>query len=160
MRKTFVILLSFIACSASAQISFNSGSVRLDRDLNTINASASANFGDFIVDLIGSYNVSENKIEYMKGQLEMAPAEIYLALELSDLSHLPIDNVLRIHERNKSKGWGYTAKEVGIKPGSPEFHRLKDNAVSKKNKGHEKGEGHGKNQGNGKNKEKKQNKRN
>jgi hypothetical protein len=139
MKNILLILISFIVYSASAQVSFNTGNVQLDTDLNTINASASANFGSFKGDLIVSYNVSEKKIDYMKVSLNMAPGEIYFALEIAKLSKTPIDEVITIYKNNKSKGWGYIAKEAGIKPGSSEFHQLKNNANSKKNKGKGKG---------------------
>lgn len=147
MRKLLLVILSFIVYSASAQISFNTGSVQFDSDLNTIDARASVNFKSFKGDLMVSYNVSEKKIEYMKGSLNMTPGEIYLALEISKLSKKPIDEVITIYERNKSKGWGYIAKEAGIKPGSSEFHQLKNNARAKKNKGNGKSKGQGKAKG-------------
>ncbi|GAB7089348.1 hypothetical protein [Marinifilum fragile] len=150
MKKLLLILLPFIVFSASAQISFNTGNVQFDTDLNTINANASVDFGAFKGKLLVSYDISEKKIEFMKGSVNMAPGEIYLALEISKLSKTPIDRVITIYERNKSKGWGYIAKEAGIKPGSPEFHQLKNNASSKKNKAKHKGNGKGKSKGKGK----------
>lgn len=36
--------------------------------------------------------------------------------------------------KNKSKGWGLTAKEMGIKPGSPEFKALKQKSREKSKK--------------------------
>lgn len=82
----------------------------------------------------------------------MAPGEIYLALEISKLSKIPIDEVIIIYKKNKSKGWGYIAKEAGIKPGSAEFHQLKNNTNSQKNKSKNKGKGNRKGQGNSKKK--------
>jgi len=144
MRKIVLILLSLIAYSGTAQISFNTGSVHLDSDLNIINTSASADFGSFKADMGVSFNVSERKIEYMRMSLNMAPGEIYFALEISRLSKTPIDTVITVYKKSKGKGWGYIAKEAGIKPGSSEFHQLKNNASSKKNKGQNKGKGQGK----------------
>ena len=65
----------------------------------------------------------------------MEPAEIYFALELSKLSSRSIDQVVEIYEVNKDKGWGFIAKELGIKPGSPEFHSLKEQTKNKGAKG-------------------------
>ncbi|PTB94077.1 hypothetical protein C9994_12430 [Marivirga lumbricoides] len=134
IKKILFVLLSLVVYSASAQIDFNTGNAQLDSDLNTINANASANFGSFKADLSVNYNVSEKKIDYMRGSLNMAAGEIYISLEISKLSKTPIDDVLVIYTNNKSRGWGYIAKQAGIKPGSPEFHQLKNNARSKKNK--------------------------
>jgi hypothetical protein len=71
----------------------------------------------------------------MHGSLNMGPGDIYMALELSKIGRVTLDNVLSIYKTNKSKGWGFIAKEVGIKPGSAEFHQLKNNASSNKDKG-------------------------
>lgn len=148
MKQLLLFFISFIAFSATAQIAFNTGSIQLDSDLNEINLSASTNFESFKGDLAISYDISEKKIEFMRGSLNMVPGEIYLALEISKLSGTPLDEVNTIYQKNKSKGWGYIAKEAGIKPGSSEFHQLKNNASSKKNKSKNKNNGQ-------KNKEKK-----
>jgi len=75
-----------------------------------------------------SYNVTERKIDFMKVNLDMAPGEIYLALEMSKIAKISLDDVLSIHKSHKSKGWGYIGKQAGIKPGSAEFHQLKNSA--------------------------------
>lgn len=150
MKKLVFIFLSFIVYSASAQVAFNTGSVQLDSDLNTINARASADFGAFKGDLSAAYNVSEKKIEYMSASLNMAPGEIYITLEISKVSKTPIDKVITIYEKHKGKGWGHIAKKAGIKPGSAEFHQLKNNASAKTNKGQSPGKSNGKSNGKGK----------
>ena len=65
----------------------------------------------------------------------MEPAEIYLSLELSKISGQSIDQVVEIYKVDKDKGWGFIAKQLGIKPGSPEFHNLKENTKNKSTKG-------------------------
>ena len=135
MRNLFFLILVFGFHSAVAQISFRTGNSQLDLDLNVINAHASADFGAFKADMNVSYNVAEKKIDYMSGSLHMAPGEIYLALEISKIASVPLDHVLSAYRTNKSKGWGYIARQAGIKPGSAEFHQLKNNADAKKAKG-------------------------
>lgn len=135
MRNLFLLVLAFGFYSASAQISFNSGNSQLDADLNVINSRASADFGSFKADMKLSYNVTEKNFNYMSGSLQMAPGEIYLALEISKIANVQLDEVLSIYEAHKSKGWGFIAKQAGIKAGSADFHQLKNNASSKKEKG-------------------------
>ncbi|TDQ22786.1 hypothetical protein [Tenacibaculum caenipelagi] len=147
MKNLLIILLLFFTYSVSAQISFNTGSVQLDSDLNIINADANLNFGAFKTNLSVSYNVSEKKIGYMRGTLGMKAGEIYLALEICKLSRKPVDDVIVIYKTHKNKGWGYIAKQAGIKPGSAAFHQLKNNANSKKNKSKGKGQSNGKGKG-------------
>ena len=144
MRTLLIFLLSIFTYTASAQIAFNTGSNQLDADLNSINVDADLNFGAFRTQLSVSYNVTEKKIQYMKGSLGMKSGEIYLALEISKLSRRSIDDIIVIYKKHKGKGWGYIAKQAGIKPGSAEFHQLKNNASSKKNKGKGRGKGKGK----------------
>lgn len=147
MRELILIFLAFIVHSASAQIAFKTGNTQLDSDLKVINANASADYGAFKADMKLTYNVTERKIEYMKADLGMAPGEIYLALEISKIAKIPEDNVLSIYKTDKSKGWGYIAKQAGIKPGSDEFHQLKNGARSKKEKGAGKKQSQGKGKG-------------
>lgn len=147
MRKIIILLLALLPLISSAQISFNTGNVQFDSDLNTINANANLDFGAFQTDLSIGYNVPEKKIEHMRGTLNMAPGEIYLALEISKISNCSVDIVIDDYKKHKSKGWGYIAKEAGIKPGSSKFHQLKNHSHNKKNKG--KGHKHSKNHGKG-----------
>ena len=140
MRKPVIfVFLLFLAVISNAQISFNTGNVEFDTDLNKINVNANLDFGAFKTDLNLSYNISEKKIDYLSVSVKMEPAEIYLALELSKISGKPVDDVVEIYKVHKNKGWGYIAKQLGIKPGSPEFHKLKENTKNKGSKGKNKG---------------------
>lgn len=155
MKHLLFVLLSLVVFSASAQVSFKTGSTQLDADLNSINATASVNFGFFKDDLSHSHHASAKKIDYMHGSLNMAPGEIYLAFEISILSRKPIDEVITIYSNNKDKGWGYIAKQAGIKPGSAAFHQMKNNArgnqsSARGNNGRGNGNSNGKGKGKGK----------
>ena len=140
MKKPVIfVFLLFLAVISNAQISFNTGNVEFDTDLNKINVNAKLDFGAFKTELNLSYNISEKKIDYLSVSVKMEPAEIYLALELSKISGKPVDDVVEIYKVHKNKGWGYIAKQLGIKPGSPEFHKLKENTKNKGSKGKNKG---------------------
>jgi hypothetical protein len=142
MKKAAILILTVIFTGVSnAQVIFNTGSADLDADLGKINADASLDFGAFKTDLAISYGVSEKKIDYLSISVKMEPAEIYLALELSELSGKSIDHVIEVYQVNRTKGWGVIARELGIKPGSPEFHNLKNNAKNKDFKGSGKNKG-------------------
>ena len=136
MRKAVILLLMLLfTIISNAQVFFNTGSAEFDADLGKINADANLDFGAFKTNLALSYDIAENKIDYLSISVKMEPAEIYLALELSKLSGRSIDQVVEIYEVNRDKGWGFIAKELGIKPGSPEFHNLKENTKNKGAKG-------------------------
>jgi hypothetical protein len=137
----------FFTTFSYGQIAFNTGNTELDADLNSINASAELNIGSFKAELSTSYDVSTGEIDKLFS-LNMEPGEVYLSLELSKLGGKPLDEVADCYKSNKSKGWGYIAKEMGIKPGSPEFHALKGNSKNKKNKGNSGNNGNGNGKGN------------
>ena len=71
----------------------------------------------------------------------MKAGDIYMVLEIGKLTNKPPDEVVKVYQANKKKGWGAIAKELGIKPGSPEFHALKGDADSKAKKSKEKQKG-------------------
>ena len=128
---------------------YNTGDDELNKSLLTIDADAKLDFGAFKVDLSVSYDITEKKIEYLSVDIEMSAGDIYLSLELAKVTEKSIDQVVEVYQTNKTKGWGVIAKELGIKPGSPEFHALKGKAKNKGSKGKgkekEKGKGKGKN---------------
>lgn len=77
-------------------------------------------------------------------------AAAYLVFKLGEMSGKPVSEVVKKSKSGKAKGWGNLAKSLGIKPGSTEFHALKqrhdlyagDDEV--KGKGKDKGKGKGK----------------
>lgn len=153
MKKlSFLLIAVAIFSTTFAQTAFRSGSAQLDIDLNRINTSAKRDYGKFRTDIRLTYRTSDKKINYMRNTVKMQPADIYFAFEISRISRRPIDNVISVYRKHKSKGWGYMAKQMGIKPGSAQFHALKGNASGKahKNKGNKGNNGNGK--GNSKNK--------
>ena len=136
MKKVFILhSILFLSVISNAQVPFNTGNAELDADLSKINANAKLDFGTFKTDLKLSYNISDKKIDYLSISVKMEPAEIYLSLELSKLSGRSVDEVVEIYKVHKDKGWGYIAKQLGIKPGSAEFHKLKENTKNKEAKG-------------------------
>ena len=138
------LLLAFVVVQAMAQ--YNTGDTELNRTLVTIDADASVNFGAFRADLSGRYNVTDNKIDYLSVNVGMSAGDIYMTLEIARITSKTVDQVVTVYKKNRGKGWGVIAKELGIKPGSPEFHALKGNAKMKGNKA-----SHGNNgKGNGK----------
>lgn len=136
MEKLLIVLcLLFSSVISNAQISINTGNSEMDADLSKINVNAKLDFGAFKTNLNLTYNISEKKIDYLSISVKMEPAEIYLALELTKLSGKSIDDVVEIYKVHKEKGWEYIAKQIGIKPGSPEFHKLKENIKNRGSKG-------------------------
>ena len=141
--------IALMCCSQLVIAQYNSGDDELNNSLLTIDADAKLDFGAFKVDLSVSYDITEKKIEYLSVDIEMSAGDIYMSLELAKITEKSIDQVVEVYQANKAKGWGVIAKELGIKPGSPEFHALKEKAKDKGSK--EKGKGKGKGKEKGKN---------
>lgn len=156
MRILIFLFLLGITFYSQAQI--KSGSFQIDGDLNHINVSANANFEKFRTDLSLGYSISEDRINYYHAELNMEPADIYFSLELSRVAHRPVEEVIRVYKVKRANGWGEIARELGIKPGSAEFHALKNKVNhksakykgSKNNKIKKENNGHGKSHGKGK----------
>ncbi|MDX1701966.1 MAG: hypothetical protein R3250_15170, partial [Melioribacteraceae bacterium] len=51
---------------------------------------------------------------------------------LSSATDRPVSEVVELY--SEKKGWGAVAKELGIKPGSEEFHELKANTMKETGK--------------------------
>lgn len=133
MKKLLLLSLGILMGISFAQIDFKLGSAELNTDLNKINADAKLNIGGFKTDIKVGYNISDKTWDGMV-KVGMKPAEIYLACEIGKIANKPVDQVVESYKRNKGKGWGVIAKEMGIKPGSPAFHQLKGNCKNKKDK--------------------------
>jgi len=58
------------------------------------------------------------------------PEDVFMILQLSQMSHKPPEVVLEIYRHDHGKAWGALARELGIKPGSREFHALKRGELS------------------------------
>lgn len=152
---TSLFFIAFLVLNAqNFSISAKSGDVELDASLNDINIKAKTDLKIFKKDLAVEFNIGEPKIDKMIVDLKISPADVYMVLQVASLTKKEPDMVLNSFTANKDKGWGVIAKEMGIKPGSPEFHELKGKAKNKKDKGgkgkdkggeeHGNGKGHGK----------------
>ncbi len=97
-------------------------------DLNSlmqrVNAQAQVNINSYNQTLSVQFGVSTPRVEAIV-RASNQPADAFMILHLSQMSRVPPEQVLQTYQRNRSKGWGVMAKELGIKPGSPEFHALK-----------------------------------
>lgn len=156
LTASLISLCTFIQAQ-NFSLSAKSGDVELDASLNDINTKAKVDMPLFKKDLSIEFNIGQNKIDNMLA-MQLSPADVYMSLQVADLIKKDPEVVVESYKVNKTKGWGAIAKDMGIKPGSAEFHALKGKAKNKKDKsgkskGKEKG-GNGKGNGKGKGKNK------
>jgi len=74
------------------------------------------------------------------------PGDAYMCFRVGQVASKPVEVVTNEYQTNKGKGWGVIAKNLGIKPGSKEFHELKKGNFN----GDDSGSGQGKGKGKGK----------
>lgn len=126
--------------------------------LGSMNVQAEANLAGFRVQLSARFGVPEAKVDTIIKSCDK-PADAYMVLRTSEVAKQPPERVLTEYKANKGQGWGVIAKNLGIKPGSPEFHALKRGETlgggggggGGGGEGHP-GNGHGNGHGRGKNK--------
>ncbi len=125
----------------------------LNAFIQKLNVQAKTDIGKYTVQLGAQFGVSEPQVTALIKKTD-SPADAFMILQLGQMAKKDPDTVLRTYQGNKSKGWGAIAHELGIKPGSPEFHALKRGDFSLTGQpgggaGHGQGHGHGGGHGRG-----------
>ena len=129
LQRLLPLALALAAPVASAQYAYryapSTGDATLDAVLQTINALYNDE-PDYYVDQIVYETRAQPVVvrEYIV-ERRYAPADVYMIGELAQLSGRPFDDVAKRFDANRGRGWGVVAKELGIKPGSAQFHQLK-----------------------------------
>ena len=125
IRKVITALA--FACALIVHVPAAAGG--LDSFLGEIDVTARADLGAFKVDLRLSFGVSDSEIGGLF-EVMSSPSDVYMCLRIGELADKPLDKVVAEHKQHKGQGWGVIAKNLGIKPGSDEFHALKAGRLS------------------------------
>ena len=96
----------------------------LDSFLGSVNAQARVDLPGFHATVSTQFGVPVPQVQAVLGRVA-TPADAFMVFQLGQMSHRPPETVLQTYQAHKGKGWGVIAKELGIKPGSREFHALK-----------------------------------
>jgi len=107
------------------------------------NVQAQADPSGFRARLATRFHIGDAQISAVLGNVSN-PADAYIVFRLGEMSGYPPDRVMREYNSGKGKGWGVIAKNLGIKPGSQEFHALKRGQDLYNGYGQGKGKGKGK----------------
>ena len=122
----------------------------LDDFIRRVNAQAKSDIKSFNTKLSTQFGVPVPRVDAILRAVA-SPADAFMVLQLGQMSNKQPEAVVQTYQANRDKGWGVIAKELGIKPGSPEFHALKrgDFALTGK-AGNSSDQGPGKGKGKGK----------
>lgn len=92
--------------------------------LDNLNIKAETDASGYQVTLATRFRIGNAEARAVISNTEK-PADAYMVLRLSELANCPVNEVLKVYESDRNKGWGVMAKHLGIQPGSKEFHVLK-----------------------------------
>jgi hypothetical protein len=118
----------------------------LDGFIKNLNVEAQADLGAFKLRLSSQFGVPVPKVEAIMASVA-TPGDAYMCFRVGQVVSQPVDVVMKEYQAHKGQGWGVIAKNLGIKPGSKEFHALKKGGLN----GDDTSTGKGKGKGKGKN---------
>ena len=140
LQKLAAAVLLGLAGTAGAQVYYSetvyayefaprTGDPLLDDMLFAINSLYADEPEWYVEDIVRSTGAPRYYVEPLIIERRYAPADVYMMAESARITGKAFDQVLREFDNTRGQGWGVTAKRLGIKPGSAEFHRLKDGAT-------------------------------
>jgi hypothetical protein len=106
-----------------------SGDVWVDQWLGDINRYGTRYRDPFVDDLVRYHGAPRDLVSELLDRRHWAPGDVWMACNIASIIGRPCRYVVDTYERDHGQGWGNIAKRMGIKPGSPEFHRLKQGFV-------------------------------
>ncbi|RNF84418.1 hypothetical protein [Montanilutibacter psychrotolerans] len=102
-----------------------SGDVWVDTWLGDLNHYGSRYREPFVDEMVRYYGAPRDLVHELLVTRRWAPGDVYYACAIAQIIGRPCRYVIDEWDRNHGQGWGNVAKNLGIRPGSPEFHRLK-----------------------------------
>ena len=120
MKKILIVMAVFSFLTSLSVVAH----ADLDGFLSSVNVQARADMNGFSMRLGAQFGVPLPQVQAILKTVD-TPADAFMCLQLGQMTHKQPEVVMATYERNKGKGWGAVAKELGIKPGSAEFHALK-----------------------------------
>ena len=123
-----IVVLFFPVYAQEVKVTARSGDADIDLHLDEVNKYGRAEFEFFKKDMSLKFGVAAGDIHSYYYKEKVSPGDIYYAFTLSAVSGRPVRNIFDLYK--KKKGWGAIAQELGIKPGSREFHMLKGRTLS------------------------------
>ena len=142
-RILLVLVLALVSVPGLAAAS-------LDSFLSNVNVQARADLPGFHATVSAQFGVPIPRVEAVLGMVA-TPADAFMVFQVGQMAHRPPETVVHTYQAHQGKGWGVIAKNLGIKPGSREFHALKNGNLVYGG-GPSEGGGKGKGKGKGHNK--------
>lgn len=137
MKKFALSVCILLFCAAAAMAE------GLDVFVDNLNAQAMADRNGAVASVGSHFGVPSSDVELIAGTVGSL-ADAFMVLQLGRWTGLSRDRIMGTYGAKKGQGWGAIAKDLGIKPGSAEFHALKNGDFGYNMDRSGKGEKHGK----------------
>jgi hypothetical protein len=121
MRIVLCAILTSMLFATTATVSFAAEYGWMD----AFNATAQADPTGYKQKLADRFNIGQATITDVL-HVAKNPADAYMLFRMGEMSSTSTEQVIKKYNAEKGKGWGALAKSMGIKPGSAEFHALKN----------------------------------
>ncbi len=120
MKKVRTIAFLAVIMVSIASVAY----ADLDSFLKSVNIQAQTDMRNFALKLSAQFGIPGARVDAIISSVS-SPADAFMVLQLGQMANKPPEVVLQTYQQGKGRGWGELAKELGIKPGSREFHALK-----------------------------------
>lgn len=125
----FLTISFFLYAQETVKITFYTGDKEVNTHLSDVNAYAISNMDLFRKDLSEIFGATKEDLDRYLVKERKQPADVYYGYNLSKSTGKSLPTIMKMH--TDKKGWGSISKDLGIKPGSDQFHALKDNTLKK-----------------------------
>lgn len=139
MKRTTPLLLAAALAAATGAATAQdfvfgwnprSGDVWVDTTLADVNRYGDRHRDAFVDELVRYYRAPRDYVTDLLVTQRWAPGDVYYACAIAAIIGRSCRYVAEEWNRDHGQGWGAVAQRLGIKPGSPEFHRLKRGFVA------------------------------
>lgn len=122
-----LLAITGMAMAADVAISVNvrTGDAVLDARLGAIDVGIGGDFDGYIDDVVVHYGAPRVVIQDLVIERHYPPADVTLIAGYAQALQMPVTQVADTYARHRGQGWGVIAKELGVKPGSAQFHAMK-----------------------------------
>lgn len=131
MKTLFSIVLLLVFCWSPAAFAGDgtpTGDTGWDSAVSKLNAAAHCESPQFAPKMDRRYGFPEGTAKGLIDKHGLTFGDACIAMKLSVLSNHSLDQVMGAYEFHRERGWGTVAQSLGIAPGSPEFHELKNDS--------------------------------
>ena len=124
----FALGLALTGVANAQVISYSprTGDIWVDTQLGGFNDYGRGNRDYFVDDVVNNFGAPRYLVNDLLTTRKWSPGDVYYACALAYQAHRPCGDVAKAYESNRGQGWGVVAMRMGIKPGSAEFHAMKD----------------------------------